>query len=34
MAQANPNDPRSPLVPTPPEQIAACIAAGLERASS
>jgi protein SCO1/2 len=34
MAQADPNDPRSPLVPTPPEQIAACIAAGLERASS
>jgi protein SCO1/2 len=34
MAQADPNDPRSPMLPTPPQQIAACIAAGLERASS
>jgi protein SCO1/2 len=31
MARADPNDPRSPMVATPPEQLAACIAHGLER---
>jgi len=34
MTQADPNDPRSPMVPIPPQQLAACISAGLERASS
>ncbi|MGQ0531229.1 MAG: SCO family protein [Caulobacteraceae bacterium] len=32
MGRADPMDPRSPMVPTPPATIAACIAAGLERA--
>jgi protein SCO1 len=31
MRQADPNNPSSPMVPTPPQDIAACIAAGLER---
>jgi len=31
MARADPSDPRSPFVATPPRQLAACIAAGLER---
>jgi protein SCO1 len=31
MSRADAMDPRSPMVPTPPDQIAACIAAGLER---
>lgn len=33
MSRADPNDPRSPMVAAPVEQISACIAAGLERAS-
>lgn len=32
MTRANSADPRSPLIAVPPEQIARCIAAGLERA--
>lgn len=32
MRRADPSDPRSPMVATSPENIAACIAAGLERA--
>ena len=32
MHRADPMDPQSPLVPAAPEDIAACIAAGLERA--
>lgn len=31
MSRADPNDPRSPMVPAPVEQVSACIAAGLER---
>jgi protein SCO1/2 len=31
MTRADPSDPRSPMVATPPEQLAACIARGLER---
>ena len=31
MTRADPNDPRSPMVATPPEQLAACISYGLER---
>jgi protein SCO1/2 len=31
MRRSNENDPRSPMVAVPPETIAACIAAGLER---
>ncbi|MEZ5958293.1 MAG: SCO family protein [Hyphomonadaceae bacterium] len=31
MSRANPLDPDSPMTPTSPENIAACIAAGLER---
>ncbi|HYD88440.1 MAG TPA: SCO family protein [Vitreimonas sp.] len=34
MSRADPNDPRSPMVAAPVEQISACIAAGLERAAS
>ncbi len=34
MARADPSDPRSPMVPTPPAQLSACIAAGLERSAS
>lgn len=32
MSRADMMDPRSPMVATPPDQISACIAAGLERA--
>lgn len=31
MTRANPDDPLSPMVATPPEQFAACIARGLQR---
>ena len=31
MTRADPNDPRSPMTPTPPSDIAECIAQGLER---
>jgi protein SCO1/2 len=31
MSRADPMDPRSPMVPTSPQTVAACIAAGLER---
>jgi len=34
MARADASDPRSPMVATPPAQISACIAAGLEQAAS
>lgn len=34
MARADPTDPRSPFVATPPQQVAACIAAGLERSGA
>ncbi len=31
MSRADPNDPRSPMAPTPADQLAACISRGLER---
>lgn len=31
MTRADPNDPRSPMIPAPPEDIRTCIAAGLEQ---
>jgi protein SCO1 len=34
MRRENENNPLSPVIPAPPEQIAACIAAGLERGTT